>query len=527
MWSFALFITALTLLNAQVMASTLVYCSEGSPVAFNPQITTDGTSNNAASNTVYNRLLEFDYGGVELTPALAESFEVSDDQLTYTFKLRANVHFHTTSYFTPTRTMNADDVLFSFMRMHDRNHPYHSVGGGQYEYYNGMGMRELIESIEKIDDLTVRIKLKRPEAPFLANLAMSFMSILSAEYADQLTKRKAQAEIDHQPVGTGPFVFRRYRRDSQIRYDAHPKFWGGAIALRQLVISITPDASVRLQKLRVGECHVIIEPSPSDLESMRADQNITLLSSPGFNTGYLAMNTQKAPFDNPLVRKAVSLALNRDSYLEAIYFNNAVIAQGPLPPGTWATHSNLPPIERNLERAQELLAQAGFPNGFETELWTLPVSRPYNPAGRRMGEMMQADLAQIGIRVRLVTYDWGTYLSRSREGEHTLIQLGWTGDNGDPDNFLHTLLGCEGVEGGSNVARFCHKEFNDRVMKAKLTTNIEQRKAYYLRAQEIFREELPWVPLAHATLFRGIRNNVQGFKIHPIGGDQFRWTSLK
>lgn len=510
-----------------LQAKTLVYCSEGSPVAFNPQITTDGTSNNAASNTIYNRLVEFEYGGTKIVPALATEWTISEDQRTYTFTLRPDVAFHTTKDFKPTRPLNADDVLFSFQRMHDPKHPYHKVSGGQYEYFNGMGLRELITSIEKVDDLTVRLQLARPEAPFLANLAMSFMSILSKEYADQLLKQKRPEEIDQKPVGTGPFVMTRYRRDSMIRYERHPKFWGQDVALERLVFSITPEANVRLQKLRTGECHVIIEPSPNDLEIIKGDEKLKLLEAQGANTGYLAMNTQKAPFDKPGVRKAIAHALNRAAYLKAIYHDQAMLAEGPLPPGNWAQHTELKSVSHNPALAKKLLKEAGFPEGFETELWTLPVTRPYNPNGRRMGEMMQADLAEVGIKVRLVSYDWGTYLSRSRAGEHSLIQLGWTSDNGDPDNFLHTLLGCDAVDGGSNVARWCHQEFNELVMKAKQVASIEQRKPLYLKAQEIFLEQMPWVPLAHATIFRGVSQKVKGYKIHPIGGDQFRWADLQ
>lgn len=507
-------------------AQTLVYCSEGSPVAFNPQITTDGTSNNAVANTIYNRLVEFEYGGTKIIPALAESWSISPDELTYTFKLRKNVAFHQTSHFKPTRFFNADDVVFSFERMRDVNHPFHQVGQATYEYFQGMGLRDLIKEIKKIDEHTVALVLNRPEAPFLANMAMSFMSILSEEYASALAKNQKAELIDQEPVGTGPFVLRRYRRDSQIRYDRHEQFWAGPVKIKQLVFAITPDANVRLQKMRAGECHVMIEPSPTDLKTLQSDKQLKLLQASGFNVGYLAMNTQKPPLDSKLVREAIALSMNREAYIDAIYQGQAILAKNPLPPGIWAYHEQSPAIAYNPKKAQELLKQAGLENGFDIELWTLPVTRPYNPAGRRMGEMMQADLAAVGIKARLISYDWGTYLSKSRNGEHALIQLGWTGDNGDPDNFLHTLLGCEAVNGGSNVARWCHQEFNELVMKAKKSANQDQRRPLYLKAQEIFKQELPWVPIAHATIFRVINPKVRGYQIHPIGGDQFRYAEL-
>ncbi|MGL4674767.1 MAG: ABC transporter substrate-binding protein, partial [Wohlfahrtiimonas sp.] len=204
-------ISALALsLMGGVQAQTLVYCSEASPESFNPQLVTSGTSNAASSSTVYNRLLEFKPGTTETLPGLAESWEVSEDGKTYTFKLREGVKFHSNKDFKPSRDFNADDVIFSFMRQKDPNHPYHNVSGQKYFYFNGSNMGELIDSIDRVDDYTVRFNLTKAEAPFLANLAMPFTSILSAEYGDYLAKNNRQIEMDLKPIGTGPFEFKQY-----------------------------------------------------------------------------------------------------------------------------------------------------------------------------------------------------------------------------------------------------------------------------------------------------------------------------
>lgn len=504
-----------------------VYCSEGSPTAFNPQITTDGTSNNAAAHTIYEKLVDFKYGSTKVIPALAESFEISEDRLTYTFKLRKGVLFHSLEDFKPTREFNADDVLFSINRMRLKDHPFHKVGGGSYEYFSGMEMGDIIKSVEKKDDHTVEITLSRPEAPFLANLAMSFMSILSKEYADYLAKADQKEKIDHFPVGTGPFIFKKYVKDSIIRYKRNDNYWGEKPKVKGLVFAITPDASVRFQKLKAGECHLVIEPSPADLPAIKEQDSLKLLSGSGLNVGYLAMNTQKKPFDSVLVRKAINMALNRDSYIEAIYLGQAIKAKNPLPPTIWSYNDGVKDFDLNIESAKKLLAEAGFPQGFETEIWTLPVTRPYNPNGKKMGEMMQADLAKIGIKAKLITYDWPTYLKKAREGEHSLIQLGWSGDNGDPDNFLNVLLGCAGVEAGSNVARWCNQGFEKLISEAKLTTDIQKRTSLYEKAQEIFKSEAPWVTIAHSKVFRAMAKNVSGYKIDPLGGDIFKHVELK
>lgn len=522
-----IFISALSVLTLYAAEKTFIYCSEGSPVAFNPQVTTDGTSSNASSYTLYNRLVDFKEGTTEIVPSLAQSYEISKDKKSYVFKLRKGIKFHTTNYFTPSRDLNSDDVIFSFSRQMDKANPFHLVGGGIYEYFQSMEMEKLIKSVEKMDPHTVKITLFKPNAAFLANLAMPFMSILSLEYAEKLIKEKNKDEIDQSPVGTGPFIFVNYAKDNLIRFKANPLYFEGAPKIKQLVFSITPDANVRYQKLKTGECHFIIEPSPSDLPNMKTDKKITVMEGPGLNIAYLALNTSKPPFDNLNVRMAINHALNKDAYIKAIYLGNATPAKNPIPPTIWSYNKKIKDYDYNPKTAKELLKKAGFPNGFDTEIWTLPITRPYNPNGKKMGEMMQADLAKVGIKARLITYDWGTYLSKANKGEHQMIQMGWTGDNGDPDNFLNVLLSCPSVTTGSNYSRWCNKEFNDLIQKATLTTQKKGRIKLYERAQEVFKKEAPWVTLAHSTVFRAMSSSVKGYIISPLGHDVFTKVSME
>jgi dipeptide transport system substrate-binding protein len=506
---------------------TFVYCSEASPSTFNPQIADDGPTFNAASQTLYNRLVEFEEGGTKVVPALAEKWDISKDGKVYTFHLRKNATFHTTDTFKPTRPMNADDVIFSFERALKKDHPYHKIGGGNYLYYTEMELDKIISKLEKIDEHTVRFTLTRSEAPFLADIGMSFAVILSKEYADQLTKAGTPDKIDTDPVGTGPFMLKRYVKDNSIRFDAHPTYWAGRAKIDKLVFAITPDANVRFQKLKAGECHLIAEPSPQDLKGIEAAVNLKLMSQPGANVGYLAFNVTKPPFDKLEVRQAIAHALNKSYYLQVVYQGTAIPSKTPIPPTVWGSDKALKEYDYNIEKAKELLAKAGYPNGFETELWTLPVSRPYNPNGKKMGELMQQDLAKIGIKVKLVTYDWPTYLAKSRKGDHQMIQLGWTTDNGDPDNFMGTLLSCAAVEGGANVARWCDKAYDQIVLKAKTTPDMKTRTAQYIKAQELFNQNAPWVTVAHATVFRGLAKTVSGYKISPLGTEDFYPVDLK
>lgn len=271
---------------------TLIYCSEGSPSGLNPQITEDATSINA-QNPYYNRLVTIDRGTTTLIPDLATSWTVSKDQKEYTFTLRKDVKFHKTTHFKPTRHLNADDVLFSFNRQRLKNHPYHKIGGGNYLYFEAMEMN-IIQDIQKINDHTVKFTLKRPDSVFLSNLTMEFASILSAEYADAMMKAKTPDKVDTMPIGTGPFVFKSYEKDSVIRYEANPDYYGTRKPLvDKLVILITPDANVRTQKIKAGECHIIAEPSLIDRKAFESDSNLKTYTMTGLNMTYLAFNTKR------------------------------------------------------------------------------------------------------------------------------------------------------------------------------------------------------------------------------------------
>jgi len=517
---------AVFLLAAPAAAKTLVYCSEGSPEGFTPALYTSGTTFDASSRQIFNRLVEFERGTTKIVPALAESWEVSDDGLTYTFHLRKGVKFHTTKNFTPSRDFNADDVLFSFNRQFDPKNLYHKVSGGGYEYFNAMDMPNILKAVEKVDDDTVRFRLNKPEAPMIADLAMDFASIHSAEYADQMMAAGTPEKLDLDPVGTGPFQLVAYRKDSAIRYKAHPDYWAGKAKIDTLVFSITPDAAVRYAKLKAGECHVMPYPNPADIAAMKKDPDIKVLEQAGLNVGYLAFNTQKKPFDDVRVRRALNYAINKQAIIDAIYQGAGIPAKNPIPPTIWSYNDAVKDYPYDPAMARKLLAEAGYPNGFDTDLWAMPVQRPYNPNARRMAEMMQADLAKVGVRAKVVTYEWGEYLKRVRQGDHQMVLLGWTGDNGDPDNFMYVLLSCAAARTGSS-SRWCYKPFDDLLVQAKEISDVAKRTALYKKAQVIFKEQAPWFTIAHSVVFVPVRKEVVDFRIDPFGGHVFYGVDLK
>ncbi|TFH40808.1 MAG: ABC transporter substrate-binding protein, partial [Lysobacterales bacterium] len=202
-------------------------------------------------------------------------------------------------------------------------------------------------------------------------------------------------------------------------------------------------------------------------------------------------------------------------------------AKNPIPPTIWSYNDAVKDYPYDPAKAKQLLSEAGYANGFETDIWAMPVQRPYNPNARRMAELMQADFAKVGVKAEIVSYEWGEYLKRSKQGEHQTVLLGWTGDNGDPDNFLFVLLGCEAAKNSANRARWCNKEFNDLLVQAKRTSDVAKRTELYEKAQVLFKEEAPWITVAHSVVFKPVRKEVVDFRISPFGGHIFYGVDLK
>lgn len=509
---------------APAAGKTLVYCSEGSPENFNPMLNVTGTTFDA-NRPVYQRLLAFAPGTTTVVPSLAERWDVSADGLVYTFHLRQGVAWQPNARFKPTRTFNADDVLFSFDRQGREDSPFHKVSGGGYEYWNDMAFPTLLKSVEKVDDATVRFTLSQPQAPFLADLAMDFAAIQSKEYGDLLLKAGRPELIDQEPVGTGPFALLAYQRDAVIRYRAFPGYWGEKPRVDNLVFTIVKDPAVRLAKLRANECQVMSYPAMADLAAIRADAALQMLEQPGMNIGYLGMNATKKPFDDRRVRLAVNMAVDRKAILDAVYQGAGTPATTLLPPTIWAYDGAIAAYPHDPEKAKSLLAEAGYKDGVDIDLWAMPVQRPYNPDARRVAELMQSDLAAVGVRAKIVSLEWGEYRKRVAQGDDQSAEFGWTGDNGDPDNFYMPLAGCAAaVPGGSNTSKWCDHAFDDLIRQAATLGDQTQRKALYDQAAVILHDEAPFLLIAHSTVFMPMRKGVTGYVMSPLGSHEFDTT---
>ena len=515
-------------------ASNLVFCSEGSPAGFDPGQYTTGTDFDASAETMFNRLTQFERGGTAVVPGLATRWEVADGGKRYTFHLREGVKFHTTDYFKPTRDFNADDVLFTFNRMLDKNQPFRKAYPTEFPYFTDMGMDKNIASVEKTDPYTVVFTLNQVDAAFIQNLAMSFASIQSAEYADQLLKQGNPADINQKPIGTGPFVFSRYQKDANIRFKGNKDYWKPEdVKLDNLIFAITTDASVRMQKLKKGECQVTLFPRPADLEGLKADPKLKMPDQAGFNLGYLAYNVMDkikgSDSPNPMakleVRQALDMAVDKQNIIKTVYQGAGQLAVNAMPPTQWSYDTSIKGTPYDPEKARQLLKQAGVAEGTTIDLWAMPVQRPYNPNAKLMAELIQADWAKVGIKARIVSYEWGEYIKRSKGGENGAMLIGWSGDNGDPDNWLGTLFGCDALE-GNNFSKWCYKPFDDLIKQAKATPDQAERTKLYQQAQHIIQEQVPMSPIAHSTVYQPMSVKVQGFKISPFGLNSFYGVSV-
>lgn len=388
-----------------------------------------------------------------------------------------------------------------------------------------MGFPDLITNIEKVDDMTVRFTLKAKEAPFVANLGMDFAAIMSKEYADKLEADGKKEQLNQLPLGTGPFKFVAYQQDAVIRFQAHEGYYKGKEKIDDLVFAITTDAAVRLQKLQAGECHVMPYPNAADVPAMKADSNLQVMEAPGLNVAYLAFNTTQAPFDKVEVRKAIDMAINKQAIVDAVFQGAAIVAKNPIPPTIWSYNDAIPADTYDPAAAKAALEAAGV-SGLSMKLWAMPVARPYMLNARRAAELMQADLAAVGITAEIVSYEWAEYLDKSKAKDRDgAVMLGWTGDNGDPDNFLHTLLGCDAV-GGNNRAQWCNQEFDDLVVKAKQETDQAARTKLYEEAQVVFKREAPWVTLDHSTVVMPMSKKVTGYVMSPLGKHSFSGVDI-
>ncbi|MGM0602771.1 MAG: ABC transporter substrate-binding protein [Bacillota bacterium] len=482
---------------------TLVFGRGGDSVGLDPIQVTDGESFKVTQQ-IYDTLVDYKPGTTEVIPALATDWDISEDGLTWTFHLRENVEFHDGNPF------NAEAVKWNFDRWRLEDHPYHI--GGEFTYYGYMfqGFPGIIEEVNVIDDYTVEFVLTEKQAPFLNNLAMVPFGIASPE----AVKEWGEDYFKH-PVGTGAYKFVEWNQGDRVIIEANKNYWRERAYLDKIIFRSIPDNAARFMELQAGTIDMMDGLSPEDVAAVEDSSELMLTLRPSMNVGYLAMNFKFEPFDDVRVRRAFNHAINKEALIGAFYSGLGEPAKNPMPPSIWGYNDDIEPYEYDLEKAKELLDEAGYQDGFEFDLWYLPVPRPYIPQGKFIGQAIQSYLSEIGVEANLVTYDWSTYLDKTEHQEAPTYMLGWTGDNGDPDNFLYVLLD----KTNSNNA-YESEELHEVLVEAQKTMDQEKRVELYREAQEIIHRDAPWVPLVHSTPPLALKSNINNFIPNPTGTEK-------
>lgn len=505
-----LFLAVVLCVPALAAQSTFVFGRGADAVRLDPATITDNESINSC-NQIFETLVRFSKDGKDIEPLLATSWEYDESALTWIFHLREGVVFHDGTPF------NADAVLFSLMRQKDPSHPFAVANAA---FWNSSFKQ--VQEISKIDDATVAVKLSEPYAPFLSLMANNLAMILSPE----AMKRLGADGFNLAPVGTGPYRLEEWRKNDQVVFSAFDGYWGKKPLTKRVIMRSIPDNTARLMALLAGEIDGMDGITPDVIKILKEKKagSIKMLSAPGLNVGFMAMNTRKKPFDNPLVRKAIAHAIDKGRVIRETYQGMGSPAKGMLPPTLWGYNASLEEDVFDPALAKKLLAEAGYPDGFETELWYMPVPRIYLPDCKLVAQIVQGDLAKVGIRVKLATYDWGTYVEKAMKWEHQMCFLGRTADYIDPDAFMHGPL----VSGSIfNFSSWSDKEYDRLVDEARRTVNRKNRIALYEKAQVRVKEQAPLLTIAHGNNMVLLKKSVEGFYLHPTAQFWFHEVSIQ
>ncbi len=478
---------------------TLVFGRGGDAVELDPATVTDGESFRVTKN-IFETLVEFDTETTDLVPGLAKEWEASEDGLTYTLKLQEGIKFHDGTDF------NAEAVVKNFERW--------SGGDKEKFYYYNSQFGDQVESVTAPDEMTVEIKTKRPIAPLFKNLAMSPFAISSPAAMEKHGDKYLE-----NPVGTGPFVFKEWKRNETITIAKNDDYWKeGLPKLDEVIYKVIPENSARLNALNAGEVDIIEGVNYSDLPSIEGNDQLQVFQRPSLNTAYLGLTSTRGPLKDKLVRQALNHAVDKQALIDGFYAGSAEPAINPMPPVVAGYNPDVEDYPYDPEKAKALLKEAGYEDGFEIELWAMPVTRPYMPDGPKVAEAIQKNFEEIGVKAKIVTYEWATYLEKARLGEADTFLLGWTGDNGDADNFLYVLLDQDSI-GSNNYSYYQNPKVHDLLVKAQSTVDEAEREKLYKEAQVLIKDDAPWIPLVHSKPVLAGSAKVKNFVAHPTGSD--------
>ena len=514
---------------------TFIFGAQGEPVCLDPAIITDGISGRVI-NQIFEGLVKFDKDTTNVVPGLAEKWTTSDDGKVWTFNLRKGVKFHDGTDF------NADAVVKNFDYWKNTKNAIHEAqtkAGQTFEYYGaqfgGFDGDSIITDVKAIDPATVQITLKDPQGPFLNNLAM-FIFV----FASPTALEKAGTGSCKAPVGTGPYKFVEWKPNEQVSLEAFADYWDkpNAAKMKKVIIRNIPNNSSRLLALSAGEIHGMEGLEPRDVAAVKGNPKFKLLLRPANTTGYVAFNYKVKEFNDPKVRQAFAQAMNKAPIVDKFYGGTGAVATQFQPPALWGYNKSIEDWKFDTAAAKKLLADAGYPNGISEvtfdgkkvplELWYMPVSRPYYPNPKDVATAIAADWAKAGINVQLQTIDWATYLDKRKNGQLPLYMLGWTGDNGDPDNFLCYFFCLDSKDTPkANDGFFADKEISDVLKKAAALVKKEERTPLYQQAEKMLHDKVSRLFIANNQPPLAFTANVDGYVPNPTGTEFFNTVTVK
>jgi peptide/nickel transport system substrate-binding protein len=485
---------------AQTPPNVLVVGQIAEPKSLDPSADTAVNDFRILMN-IYDGLTRYKDGTLEVEPSLATEWTISDDGMTYTFKLREGVMFHDGTPF------NAEAVKFTFDRMLDESHPYHDTGPFPLAFYFSS-----VDTVTVVDEGTVEFKLKEPYAPFLSNLAYPTGLIVSPEAVKTHGK-----DFGRNPSGTGAFKFDSWEANAKVVVTRNESYWDGASPLEAVVYRPITDANTRIAEMLSGGLDVMVEVPPDSLQQFKSDSTFTVYEQAGPHVWFLILNAKEGPFATKEIRQAANYAINKKALVENILQGTADVAAGPTPPAfAWAYNDSLSPYPYDPEKAKALLSEAGY-NGDEVTFYvTEGGSGMLDPVA--MGTAIQADLQAVGMKVNIETYEWNTFLGKVNpglEGKADMAEMAWM--TNDPDTLPFLALRSEAWpdKGGFNSGYYSNPKVDDLLNKARQATDQSERAMLYKEMQQIVQEDAPWVFVANWKQNAVTKASVENFKLQP------------
>ena len=485
--------------GAQTPPGVLVVGQIAEPQALDPHAVTAVNDFRILMN-LYDGLVRYASGTLEVEPALAESWEISQDGTVYTFSLRDGITFHDGSAF------DAEAVVWNFERMLNEDHPYHDTGPFPLSFFFGA-----IESVEALDDSTVQFTLNEPYAPFLSNMAYPTGLIVSPaavmEHGD---------DFGRNPSGTGPYRFAEWRSNERVVVTRNDEYWDGVAANEAVVFRPITDANTRVAEILSGGIDIMVEVPPVALSQFQGD-GYDLVEQAGPHLWFLILNAKEGPFADKRVRQAANYAINKAELVDDVLEGTAEIAAGPTPPAfAWAYNEELGPYPYDPDRARELLDEAGVEGASLTFYVTEGGSGMLDPIP--MGTAIQADLAAVGFDVTIETYEWNTFLGRVNpglEGRADLAQMAWMTNDPDTLPFLALRTDAWPDQDGFNSGYYSNPEVDALLEAARVETDQQERARLYREMQVIVHDDAPWVFVANWKQNAVTSDVVENFRLEP------------